>query len=98
MSRLPAHRRAASLIYAALTVAMVGSLLVGSAPVRAQGTEPVAAESQEEATVFLQSYRLPSDVLPAGYAHMSDSAATNATQAFDLVTSEGDPRPAEQIL
>ena len=67
--------------------------------VAAQPVPPAAGESAEEATVFLQQYRLPDAVVPAGYSHGYDVAWINATQAFDYALGEfADPRPAEEIL
>lgn len=70
--------------------------LAAQAPaVRAQAV----SESAEEATVFLQAYRFPDELLPAGYVHAYDVAWTNETEAFDDAINEPvDPRPASEIL
>lgn len=78
-----------------LAVLLTLPLIAQPAPAAAQP----AGESAEEATVFLQSYRLSSDLLPAGYVHAYDVAWTNDTEAFDDAINEPiDPRPASEIL
>lgn len=96
--RVPLLRRA---LAGAAAFALVALLLMpGIAPgAAAQPTPSGPTESAEEATVFLQQYRLPDDVAPAGYAHAYDVAWTNPAEAFGSTVGEfPDPRPPEETL